>query len=211
MTPVTSEKGGGFKKDFLSRESNSSVMFLGNDSVFEDSDCIINGVETPGGSWNPNYSSKTATGDILNRSSPAVSKSEAKTDKCNSRLSFNETNNQTVDIDQIDLFYSPKRVDSGKRNAESSVETSTAVPNSSRADTEPVDDFDIDDFDIDDFDETDIPDYYEEPSSVLASRDSSGANTPSVREGGPSKPLERKTVTPTTPKPPKTPNPGKFE
>ncbi|XP_048023939.1 Bloom syndrome protein homolog isoform X2 [Megalobrama amblycephala] len=203
---MTSEKGGGVKTDF--RESNSSIMFLGNDSVFEDSDCIINGVETPGGSWNPNYSSKTSTtGDILNGSSPAVSKSEAKTDKCYSRLSFNETNNQTVDVDQIGLFYSPKRVDSGKRNAESSVETSTAVPNSSRADTEPVDDFDIDDFDIDDFDETDIPDYYEEPSSVLASRDSSGANTPSVREGGPSKPLERKTVTPTAPKPPKTPNP----
>ncbi|KAK9959070.1 hypothetical protein ABG768_011152 [Culter alburnus] len=208
MTPMTSEKGGGVKTDFLSRESNSSIVFLGNDSVFEDSDCIINGVETPGGSWNPNYSSKTSTtGDILNRSSPAVSKSEAKTDKCYSRLSFNETNNQTVDVDQIDLFYSPKRADSGKRNAESSVETSTAVPNSSRADTEPVDDFDIDDFDIDDFDETDIPDYYEEPSSVLASRDSSAANTPSVREGGPSKPLERKAVTPTAPKPPKTPNP----
>lgn len=210
MTPMTSEKGGSVKTDFMSRESSSSIMFLGNDSVFEDSDCIINGVETPGGSWNPNYSSKTSTTrDILNRSSPAVSKSEA--DKCYSRLSFNETNNQIVDVDQIDLFYSPKRVDSSKRNAESSVETSTAVPSSSRADTEPVDDFDIDDFDIDDFDETDIPDYYEEPSSVLASRDSSGANTPSVREGGPSKLLERKTVTPTAPKPPKTPNPGKLE
>lgn len=208
MTSMISEKAGGVKTDFLSQKSNSSIMFLGNDSVFEDSDCIIRGVETPGGSWNPNCSSKTATsGDILSRSSLAVSKFESKTDKCYSRLSFNESNNQILDADQIDLFYSPKRVDSGKRNAESSVETNTAVPNSSRADTEPVDDFDIDDFDIDDFDETDIPDYYEEPSSVLASRDSSGAKTPSVREGGPSKPLERKTVTPTTPKPTKTPNP----
>lgn len=208
---MTSEKGGGVKTDFPRCESNSS-MFLGSDSVFEDSDCIINGVETPGGSWNPNCSLKTETRvDILNRSSAAVSKSEAKTDECYSRLSFNETNNQTVDVDQIDLFYSPKRVDSGKRNAESSVETSSAVPNRSRADTEPVDDFDIDDFDIDDFNETDIPDCYEEPSSVLASRDSSGANTPSVREGGPSKPLERKTIIPTAPKTPKTPIPGKFE
>ncbi|KAK7152219.1 hypothetical protein R3I94_008518 [Phoxinus phoxinus] len=202
MTPMTSDKG---------RKFNSPIMFLRNDSVFEDSDCIISGVETPGGSWNPNWSSKTATsGDVLNRSSPAVSKSESKTDKCYSRLSFNEANNQTVDVDQNGLFYSPKRVDSGKRHAESSVETNTAVPNSSRADAEPVDDFDIDDFDIDDFDETDIPDYYEEPSSVLASRDSSGAKTPSVREGGPSKLFERKTVTPTAPtapKPPKTPNP----
>ncbi|CAM4583369.1 unnamed protein product [Leuciscus chuanchicus] len=208
MTPMTSEKGGGVKTDFLSRKFNSPNMFLRNDSVFEDSDCIISGVETPGGSWNPNWSSKTATsGDILNRSSPAVSKSESKTDKCYSRLSFDEANNQTVDVDQNGLFYSPKRVDSGKRHAESGVETNTSVPNTSRANTEPVDDFDIDDFDIDDFDETDIPDYYEEPSSVLASRDSSGAKTPSVREGGPSKPLERKTVTPTAPKPTKTPDP----
>ncbi|KAG1944816.1 Bloom syndrome protein homolog isoform X2 [Pimephales promelas] len=204
MTPMTSEKGG----DFLSRNLNSSTMFLRNDSVFEDSDCIISGVETPGGSWNPNLSSKTANGgDILNGSSPAVSKSESKTDKCYSRLSYNEANNQTVDVDQNGLFYSPKRVDSGKRHAESSVETNTPVPNSFRADTEPADDFDIDDFDIDDFDETDFPDYFEESSSILASRDSSGSKTPSVREGGPSKALERKTVTPTAPKPTKTPNP----
>uniref|UniRef100_A0A8C1QGS9 RecQ-like DNA helicase BLM n=1 Tax=Cyprinus carpio TaxID=7962 RepID=A0A8C1QGS9_CYPCA len=76
----------------------------------------------------------------------------------------------------------------------SSVETNTAVPNRSQADIEPVDDFLIDDFDIDDFDETDIPDYFEEPPSVLESRDSSGAKTPLVREGGPSKALERKTL-----------------
>uniref|UniRef100_A0A8C2J6P0 RecQ-like DNA helicase BLM n=1 Tax=Cyprinus carpio TaxID=7962 RepID=A0A8C2J6P0_CYPCA len=96
-----------------------------------------------------------------------------------------------------------------KRNAESSVETNTAVPNRSQADIEPVDDFLIDDFDIDDFDETDIPDYFEEPPSVLESRDSSGAKTPLVREGGPSKPLERKTVTSPVLKPTKTSNPGK--
>uniref|UniRef100_A0A8C1JZB1 RecQ-like DNA helicase BLM n=1 Tax=Cyprinus carpio TaxID=7962 RepID=A0A8C1JZB1_CYPCA len=141
-------------------------------------------------------SAKTTTSrDILNRSSPPSSKSESITDQCYSRLSFNESNIQTVGGDQVDLFYSPKRVDSCKRNAESSVETNTAVPNRSQADIEPVDDFLIDDFDIDDFDETDIPDYFEEPPSVLESRDSSGAKTPLVREGGPSKALERKTVT----------------
>uniref|UniRef100_A0A8C2J5A2 ATP-dependent DNA helicase n=1 Tax=Cyprinus carpio TaxID=7962 RepID=A0A8C2J5A2_CYPCA len=149
--------------------------------------------------------------DILNRSSPPSSKSESITDQCYSRLSFNESNIQTVGGDQVDLFYSPKRVDSCKRNAESSVETNTAVPNRSQADIEPVDDFLIDDFDIDDFDETDIPDYFEEPPSVLESRDSSGAKTPLVREGGPSKPLERKTVTSPVLKPTKTSNPGKFE
>ncbi|XP_073706264.1 recQ-like DNA helicase BLM [Garra rufa] len=204
MTPVTLAKGEAVKTGFPFRKSTASVMSLGNDTVFDDSDCIISGVETPGGSWNPNSTAKTATSrDVLNRSSPPLSKSESKTDKCYSSLSFNESNNQTVDGDQIDMFYSPKRVDSSRRNAESSVITTTAVPSSSRADIEPVDDFLVDDFDIDDFDETDIPDYFEEPPSVLASRDSSGAKTPSVREGGPSKPLERKTATPPAIKPTK--------
>uniref|UniRef100_A0A672RLK2 RecQ-like DNA helicase BLM n=1 Tax=Sinocyclocheilus grahami TaxID=75366 RepID=A0A672RLK2_SINGR len=170
MTPVISEKA--VKTGFPFRKSIASVISLENDSVFEDSDCIINGVETP--------------------------------DKCYSGLSFNESNNQTVGGDQVDLFYSPKRVDSGKRNTESSVETNMEVPNCSRADTEPLDDFLIDDFDIDDFDETDVPEYFEEPPSVLASRDRFDAKTPSVREGGPSKPLERKTVTPPALKPTKT-------
>ncbi|XP_026086697.1 Bloom syndrome protein homolog isoform X2 [Carassius auratus] len=200
MTPGTSERGEGVKTGFQFRKSIASVISLENDTVFEDSDCIISGVETPGGSWNPNSSAKTTT--ILNRSSLPPSKSESKTDQCYSRLSFNESNIQTVGGDQVDLFYSPKRVDSGKRNAESSVETNTAVPNCSQAD-----DFLIDDFDIDDFDETDIPDYFEEPPSVLASRDNSGAKTPLVREGGHSKPLERKTVTSPGPKPTKTSNP----
>ncbi|XP_016345088.1 Bloom syndrome protein homolog isoform X3 [Sinocyclocheilus anshuiensis] len=203
MTPVTSEKA--VKTGFPFRKSIASVISLENDSVFEDSDCIINGVETPGGSWNPNSTTKTATSrDISNRSSPPSSKYVSKTDKCYSRLSFNESNNQTVGGDQVDLFYSPKRVDSGKRNTESSVETNMEVPNCSRADTEPLDDFLIDDFDIDDFDETDVPEYFEEPPSVLASRDRFDAKTPSVREGGPSKPLERKTVTPPALKPTKT-------
>ncbi|XP_052388162.1 recQ-like DNA helicase BLM isoform X4 [Carassius gibelio] len=200
MTPGTSERGEGVKTGFQFRKSIASVISLENNSVFEDSDCIISGVETPGGSWNPNSSAKTTT--ILNRSSLPPSKSESKTDQCYSRLSFNESNIQTVGGDQVDLFYSPKRVDSGKRNAESSVETNTAVPNCSQAD-----DFLIDDFDIDDFDETDIPDYFEEPPSVLASRDNSGAKTPLVREGGHSKTLEIKTVTSPVPKPTKTSNP----
>uniref|UniRef100_A0A673L790 ATP-dependent DNA helicase n=1 Tax=Sinocyclocheilus rhinocerous TaxID=307959 RepID=A0A673L790_9TELE len=140
------------------------------------------------------------------RSSPPSSKYVSKTDKCYSRLSFNESNNQTVGGDQVDLFYSPKRVESGKRNTESSVETNMEVPNCSRADTETLDDFLIDDFDIDDFDETDVPEYFEEPPSVLASRDRFDAKTPSVREGGPSKPLERKTATPPALKPTKTLN-----
>lgn len=178
-------------------------MSMGDESVFEDSDCILNGVETPGGTWNPNSSSKTSAGrDILNGSSQTLSKPESKTDKCYSRLSFTESSNQT------DMFYSPKRVDTGSRNAVSSVEINVAESSCSRIESEPVDDFLLDDFDIDDFDENDIPDYYEEPPSVLESRDNSGAKTPSVREGGSSKSLERKTFTPPAPKSIKTPNPG---
>uniref|UniRef100_A0A8C2A8V5 RecQ-like DNA helicase BLM n=1 Tax=Cyprinus carpio TaxID=7962 RepID=A0A8C2A8V5_CYPCA len=169
MSPGTSERGEGVKTGFQFRKSIASVISLGNGNVFEDYDCIISGVETPGGSWNPNSSAKTTSRDILNRSSPPSSKSESITDH--------------------------------------SVETNTAVPNCFQADIEPVDDFLIDDFDIDDFDETDIPDYFEEPPSVLESRDSSGAKTPLVQEGGPSKPLERKTVTSTVLKPTKTSNP----
>ncbi|XP_043072533.1 Bloom syndrome protein homolog isoform X2 [Puntigrus tetrazona] len=208
MTPVTSEKKESVKTGSLFRKSIASAISLENDSVFEDSDCIINGVETPGGTWNPNSTTKMATTrDISNSSNPPFSKSELKTDKCYSKLSFDESNNLTVAGDQVDLFYSPKRLDSGKRNAESTVETNMEVPNSSRADTEPLDDFLIDDFDIDDFDEADVPDYFEEPPSVLASRDSFGAKTPSGKEVGPSKPLERKTVTTPAQKPTKTSNP----
>ncbi|XP_017207539.1 recQ-like DNA helicase BLM isoform X2 [Danio rerio] len=202
LTPVTSGKREGVKTGFSFRKSIASVMSVGDESVFEDSDCIINGVETPGGTWNPNSSTKISAGrDTFNGSIQTLSKPESKTDKCYSRLSFNESSNQT------DLFYSPKRVDSGSRNADSSVEINIAGSSSLRTGAEPVDDFLLDDFDIDDFDENDIPDYYEEPPSVLESRNNSGVKTPSVQEGGSSKSFERKTFTPPAPKSIKTPNP----
>ncbi|XP_056621920.1 recQ-like DNA helicase BLM isoform X2 [Triplophysa dalaica] len=187
VTPGQSAKTG-----FQFRKSIASIMSLDNNSKFEDSDCIFNGVETPGGSWNPNSFSET---------SPALRKFDSKSDKCYSGLSFNESNDQTTDAENIDLFFSPKRpVDSAKK-----AKTNTTIANGthSRADTEPEDDFLIDDFEIDDFDETDIPDYYEEPKNVLTSRGNFSAMTPSVRERVASKPVEKMTVITPTPQPTK--------
>lgn len=194
VTPGQSAKTG-----FQFRKSIASIMSLDNNSKFEDSDCIFNGVETPGGSWNPNSFSET---------SPALRKFDSKSDKCYSGLSFNESNNQTMDAENIDLFFSPKRpVDSEKK-----AKTNTTIANGthSRADTEPEDDFLIDDFEIDDFDETDIPDYYEEPKNVLTSRGNFSAMTPSVRERVASKPVEKMTVITPTPQPTNPKQIGKF-
>lgn len=195
VTPLTSEKGQSAKTGFQFRKSIASVVSLDNNSVFEDSDCIINGVETPGGSWNSNSFSETR-------------KFDSKSDKCYSGPSFNESNNQTADAENIGLFFSPRR----PVGSESKAKTNTTIANgtNSRADTEPDDDFLVDDFDIDDFDETDIPDYYEEPRSVLTSRGNSSAVTPSVREGGASKPVEKKTVITPTPQPTKPKQIGEF-
>ncbi|XP_052008595.1 recQ-like DNA helicase BLM isoform X1 [Xyrauchen texanus] len=195
-------KGEHFSKSFQFRKSIASVMSLGNNSVFEDSDCIINGVETPGGSWNPNSSSNTVTNGEIIHLDLTLSKSDSKCDKSYSKLSFKEPDNQTVDSEQMDLFFSPKRpMDSGRKIADSNAKTNTTVANCTRGNTEPDDDFLIDDFDIDDFDETDIPDYCEEPQNVFTSKGSSAAITPSVREGGASKSFERKSFSTPAPKP----------
>ncbi|XP_066540349.1 recQ-like DNA helicase BLM isoform X1 [Hoplias malabaricus] len=188
-TPLTSSKGKRTAKGFQFRQSlvsNLSVDY--NSSVFEDSDCIINGVETPGGSWNPSSSLKPAVnGERGKRSS--LNLSEGKSGGNFSRLSSSA---QTLDLEQTALFFSPKKpVESaGNRTAASkSVE--------SQMHTEP-DDFYIDDFDIDDFNESDIPDYYEEPVESSASKRSSSAFPQPVREGGRSKSCENKSVsTPT--------------
>ncbi|TRY58289.1 hypothetical protein DNTS_031055 [Danionella cerebrum] len=185
LTQLTSQR----KEGFSYHKSIASVMSKDNGSVFDDSDCIISGVETPGGTWNSNSSTAVEISrEILNGLTPALSKPKSKI----------EENNLTGN--QADLFYSPKRVDSGKRIADHRDENNMSVSNSSRADIELLDDFLIDDFDIDDLDEADIPDYYEEPPRALASRESSIAKTPSVSESGTSKPFERKSVTPPAPK-----------
>ncbi|XP_055029688.2 recQ-like DNA helicase BLM isoform X1 [Misgurnus anguillicaudatus] len=205
MTSLTSEKGQNVRTGFQFRKSIASVMSLDNNSVFEDSDCIINGVETPGGTWKPDSSKTEAAGDTLsNRSTPTLRKFESKSEKCYSGLSFNESNVQIVDEENVDLFFSPKKPTDHYKS-----KTSTAIANgtNSRADTEP-DDFPIDDFDIDDFDETDIPDYFEESHSVLTSKGNSGAMmSSSVREGGALKPLERKIVPTPAPQPTRTKQP----
>ncbi|GLD58689.1 Bloom syndrome protein isoform X1 [Lates japonicus] len=71
-------------------------------------------------------------------------------------------------------------------------------------DIEP-DDFYFDDFDIDDFNDSDIPDYFDEPSTSSVSAQKSSTVTATVKEGGPSKSSwEKKPTTPVSaPKPSK--------
>ncbi|KAM9352264.1 recQ-like DNA helicase BLM [Symphorus nematophorus] len=103
--------------------------------------------------------------------------------------SFNFSKKTSTDLDDSDLFFSPK-------------ETKTIVQNkpkpSVREDIEP-DDFYFDDFDIDDFNDSDIPDYFDEPPTSSVSGQNSRSVTTTVREGGPSKSSWEKN--PTTPPP----------
>uniref|UniRef100_A0A8B9KAS5 ATP-dependent DNA helicase n=1 Tax=Astyanax mexicanus TaxID=7994 RepID=A0A8B9KAS5_ASTMX len=179
-------------------------------SVFEDSDCIINGVETPGGSWNPNPSLKSAAkGDQENT---CLKKNNVHIES--SSLLLKQTDDQTEDLLQTNLFFSPKkRVGTIKKNKEDKVENNTAgsVYVDSEMDTVP-DDFYDDDFDIDDFNESDIPKYNEEPVDSLATKKSSSATPKPIYEGGPSKSCEKRTVTTPTAvvKPTKPASPGQY-
>uniref|UniRef100_A0AAR2IR25 RecQ-like DNA helicase BLM n=1 Tax=Pygocentrus nattereri TaxID=42514 RepID=A0AAR2IR25_PYGNA len=157
-TPLTSFKGDG-SKGFQFRKSLASTMSVDYSSVFEDSDCIINGSTL--------------------------------------RLPLNQPNDQAVDLKQTELFFSPnKQEDVSRKNAESKAGSSTAASGcvDLSVSAEP-DDFDIDDFDIDDLNESDIPDYYEEPVDSSASKRSSSTLPQPIREGGPIKSCEKKTVT----------------
>ncbi|XP_038562165.1 Bloom syndrome protein homolog isoform X1 [Micropterus salmoides] len=111
--------------------------------------------------------------------------------------SFNFSKKTSTDQDGSDLFFSPKKPETGFQNKPETPVTTTAAE-----DIEP-DDFYIDDFDIDDFNDSDIPGYFDEPS---VSGQTSGTVTPTVKEGGPSKSSWEKK--PTTPAP--APKPSKI-
>ncbi|XP_017566608.1 Bloom syndrome protein homolog isoform X1 [Pygocentrus nattereri] len=192
-TPLTSFKGDG-SKGFQFRKSLASTMSVDYSSVFEDSDCIINGVETPGCSWNPSLK-PAVSGEWGNNLSLIWSNS--KSGESTLRLPLNQPNDQAVDLKQTELFFSPnKQEDVSRKNAESKAGSSTAASGcvDLSVSAEP-DDFDIDDFDIDDLNESDIPDYYEEPVDSSASKRSSSTLPQPIREGGPIKSCEKKTVT----------------
>ena len=109
--------------------------------------------------------------------------------------SFNFSKKTSTDLDGSDLFFSPKKPE-------------TVVQNKSNApaaeDLMEQDDFYNDYFDIDDFNDSDIPDYFDEPSN-------SSTVTTTVKEGGPSKSSwEKKPTTPApAPQPSKISSPGK--
>ncbi|XP_041693421.1 Bloom syndrome protein homolog isoform X2 [Coregonus clupeaformis] len=177
----------------------SSVISVDYDSsVFEDSDCMIN-VQTPGISWRPStLANPIFTGEERKASTTGHS-------NCDSPSNYSIFKNQTGDVAQSNLFFSPKRPaaavqGTGESSTQASVAQALAV-------TDP-DDFFIDDFDIDDFNDSDIPDYFEPPSSS-ASRQDSSAVSKAVREGGPSTSTwQKKPATPApVAKPPKITSP----
>uniref|UniRef100_A0A8D3E4N3 RecQ-like DNA helicase BLM n=1 Tax=Scophthalmus maximus TaxID=52904 RepID=A0A8D3E4N3_SCOMX len=114
--------------------------------------------------------------------------------------SFNFSKKPSTNLDGSDLFFSPKKQEAISRNKTTAAATEDTGP----------DDFDIDDFDIDDFNDSDIPDYFDEPSTLSLSGQNSSTVSTTVREGGPSKSLwEKKPTTPASaPKPPKICSPG---
>lgn len=74
------------------------------------------------------------------------------------------------------------------------------------------DDFYIDDFDIDDFNDSDIPDYFDEPTSSSVSRQNTTSGAITVKEGASKSPWEKKPATPTSAqKPMKICSPGKSQ
>ncbi|XP_076588670.1 recQ-like DNA helicase BLM isoform X2 [Chaetodon auriga] len=91
--------------------------------------------------------------------------------------SFNFSKKMSSDLDDSDLFFSPKKPE---RVIQSKSKTSAAE------DIEP-DDFYFDDFDIDDLNDSDIPAYHDEPSTLSVSQQNSSTVTTTLREGGPSK------------------------
>ncbi|XP_023278414.1 Bloom syndrome protein isoform X1 [Seriola lalandi dorsalis] len=113
--------------------------------------------------------------------------------------SFNFSKKTSTDLEDSDLFFSPKTPGTVVQNKLNTPATITA--------TEGIDpdDFYLDDFDIDDFNDSDIPDYFDEPPTSSVSRQNSSAVTTTVKEGGPSKSVwEKKPTTPASaPKPSK--------
>ncbi|XP_028814640.1 Bloom syndrome protein homolog [Denticeps clupeoides] len=188
-SPLSTDVQKSSKKDIQMRKSISSAIFVDCDnSVFEDSICIISDLKTPG--TTQSSSSHIFNGDKGRTSS--INCSNNLKDEHPSRLSLNQSSNETVDLEQAEFFFTPKKIMNGPqksvmRGCESSMQVSSHTKSNSVIDLEP-DDFYADDFDIDDFDETDIPDYFDDLPSTSAQI------TP-IREGGTGKSmLERKTI-----------------
>lgn len=121
-------------------------------------------------------------------------------------INQNFSKSSSIDKDDSDLFFTPKKP--------AAVAQSRSSENNPPAEKEDavLDDFGDDDFDIDDLNDSDIPDYFDEPTSSSVSAQNSKSVITSIKEGGPSKSLwEKKPTTPAqAPKLAKMCYPGKF-
>lgn len=197
MSPITclsTDTGISSKKAPLFRRS--SVISVDNSSVFEDSDLIINEVQTPSTLWKPSTLSKPIFTGEKRKTLVRVQNNMPSPSNCSlSKPSHDLSKSTSVDLNVPEHFFSPERPGASEQSRwESSASTSVAA--SFPADLE-TDDFHNDNFDIDDLNESDIPDYFDEPASSSASRFYSGTLTTQIREGGPSKSSwEKKPATP---------------
>lgn len=96
------------------------------------------------------------------------------------------------------LFYSPK-------NSDDVVQGKSKTPTQVTAEDFEADDFYVDDFDIDDFNDSDIPDYFDEPSTSSTLSQNRSATSAAAKEGESNKlAWDKKPVTPVSaPKPQK--------
>ncbi|XP_046890088.1 Bloom syndrome protein homolog isoform X1 [Hypomesus transpacificus] len=190
-TPSTTSSRNPSKKPF-SRTSAISVDY--NSSMFEDSDCLINEVQTPRTSWKP---STIADSYIRGQKAKPLIRRQSNTDSpsaCVLSIPCDLPTDVTIDdLDVPELFFSPKRPAAVQSRWENSA---SAVAASAPVETE-LDDFFNDNFDIDDLNESDIPDYFDEAASSSTSRFNSRTVTSAVKEGGPTKlSWEKRPVTP---------------
>ncbi|XP_062861381.1 recQ-like DNA helicase BLM isoform X2 [Trichomycterus rosablanca] len=199
-SPLIQNKEGSFQF----RKSTVPVTSLDCKSSTFDSDSILNGTETPGGTWNPKplHTPDLSQGRVKTK---CVNYSTSNIQSGQSSLvqSFSESKEET--LEQTDLFFSPKNpVKTNKKQNDSTAHTTSGQTDSSLS-KEP-DDFYIDDFDIDDFNDSDIPHYFEQP---VTSSKSSTVLAKSVCEVGTSNSSVKKSVTTPTAviKPNKPPSP----
>ncbi|XP_037834201.1 Bloom syndrome protein homolog isoform X2 [Kryptolebias marmoratus] len=108
---------------------------------------------------------------------------------------FSPSNEASLDVSDADLSFSSFK----KSQAVLQNKSENPLP------TAEVDDFYVDNFDIDDFNDSDIPDYFDEPSASAVSSPNFSAVSTTVKEGGPNKSSwEKKPATPVSaPKPSK--------
>lgn len=208
---VSTDRGQSSKRPLPFRSSVISVDY--NSSVFEDSDCMINDIQTPTASHRLSSLAKpTVTGDNGRTFGSDQSNRDSPSTYSFTSPSRSVSKNATAGPDDSNLFFSPKRPEAAvQRSGSSSTAVQTSTGTEATENMEP-DDFYIDDFDIDDFNESDIPDYFDEPTSSSASRQVSSAVNKTVREGGSSKSMwdEKRAETPTpAPKPTMISSPGK--